>query len=217
MTLTCYLPEHHCLPDVTSHTVYLLRTSPTSCNTVTHSYSVLRNASLLLYTVAIHRLCLYSDRTSGQNDCDCTDVFYVAFLSPSQDKTTMTVFENLDDEALYKQLDLQEFEQTFSAYQHKEDVVDSMVTHKAKVPLLLPYYSTTTTTSTSIPLLPLSPPPHSYHLYQHLHPIPTPALSPPPHSYLSSLTTTTATITAADISTSPHMAKEPLILLANCD
>jgi len=39
----------------------------------------------------------------------------------------------MEDEKLYSQLDLDEFEQVFSAYQHKEEAVDNLVNQKSKV------------------------------------------------------------------------------------
>ncbi|XP_067938496.1 disheveled-associated activator of morphogenesis 2-like [Watersipora subatra] len=52
----------------------------------------------------------------------------------SADKTATTIWENLDDERMYKELDLPEFEQMFSAYQPKEGTpaVVGNITQKAK-------------------------------------------------------------------------------------
>lgn len=57
-----------------------------------------------------------------------------------QDKTVATVWENLEDETMYKELDLPEFEQMFSAYQRKDGVKEVVLDNKkkeVKVSLLL--------------------------------------------------------------------------------
>ena len=57
---------------------------------------------------------------------------YVYMCCLFQDKTAATVWENLEDEAMYKELDLPEFEQMFSAYQRKDGVKEVVVDNKKK-------------------------------------------------------------------------------------